>query len=166
MNNRDEEERMDLAFSEPEDQTGPELMSVRAIEKVLRKVRAFACLVIGNRADADEIVEDALILFLATDPEPDETDGACAHLIAGVRRLLRTTRARARRVTDLDLALAPLLHLPLETREISALHLGAGFGVQDIAQLLGIAPEEVLGSLETVRKVIGPDTYDRAAPAA
>ena len=155
---------MNLAYSQPADPSDIEIQTVMAVEKVLRKVRAFTCLVIGNRVEADEIVEDALILYLATDPEPNETDGAYPHLIATVRRLLRTSGARARRGSDLDQALAPLLQMPLETREIAALHLGAGFAVDDTAHLLGIAPEEAVAGLETVRKAIGAETYDKAAP--
>jgi len=166
VNNRNDEERVYLAYSQPDEHSEVELQTVMAVEKVLHKVRAFTCLVIGNRVQADEIVEDALILYLATDPEPNETDGAYPYLIAAVRRLLRTTGARARRGADLDQALAPLLQLPLETREIAALHLGAGFAVQDTARLLGIALEEAVTGLETVRKAIGPEIYDRAASPA
>jgi DNA-directed RNA polymerase specialized sigma24 family protein len=165
MINRDGEERMNLAYSQPADPSDIEIQTVMVVEKVLRKVRAFTCLVIGNRVEADEIVEDALILYLSTDPEPNETEGAYPYLIATVRRLLRTSGARARRGPDLDQALAPLLQLPLETREIAALHLGAGFAVADTARLLEIPPEEALAGLETVRKAIGPETYDKAAPA-
>jgi DNA-directed RNA polymerase specialized sigma24 family protein len=157
---------MNLVFSQPADPPETEIQTVMAVEKVLRKVRAFACLVIGNRVEADEIVEDALILYLSTDPEPNETDGAYPYLIAAVRRLLRTTGVRARRGSDLDQALAPLLQLPLETREIAAMHLGAGFAVAETASLLGIKSEEALCGLDTVRKAIGPETYDKAAPAA
>jgi DNA-directed RNA polymerase specialized sigma24 family protein len=165
VNNRNEEERMNLAYSQPADHSEIELQTVMSVEKVLRKVRAFTCLVIGNRVEADEIVEDALILYLATDPEPNETDGAYPYLIAAVRRLLRTTGTRARRGTDLDQALAPLLDLPLETREIAALHLGAGFAIAESASLLGLTADEAVAGLDTVRLAIGPETYDRAAPA-
>ncbi len=156
---------MNLAYSQPADHSEIELQTVMSVEKVLRKVRAFTCLVIGNRVEADEIVEDALILYLATDPEPNETDGAYPYLIAAVRRLLRTTGTRARRGTDLDQALAPLLDLPLETREIAALHLGAGFAIAESASLLGLTADEAVAGLDTVRLAIGPETYDRAAPA-
>lgn len=165
MNNPNEEERVKLAHSQPADHSEIELLTVMAVEKVLRKVRAFTCLVIGNRVEADEIVEDALILYLATDPEPNETDDAYPYLIAAVRRLLRTTGARARRGADLDQALAPLLDLPLETREIAALHLGAGFAIAETASLLGLAADEVVAGLDIVRRAIGPETYDKAAPA-
>ena len=156
---------MNFAYSQPADPSDIEIQTVMAVEKVLRKVRAFTCLVIGNRLEADEIVEDALILYLATDPEPNETDDAYPYLIATVRRLLRTTGARARRGSDLDEALAPLLLLPLETREIAALHLGAGFAVAHTARLLSITFEEAASGLELVRKAVGPETYDKAAPA-
>ncbi len=164
MNSPNEEERVKLAYSQPGDHSEIELPTVMAVEKVLRKVRAFTCLVIGNRVEADEIVEDALILYLATDPEPNETDGAYPYLIAAVRRLLRTSGTRARRGTDLDQALAPLLDLPLETREIAALHLGSGFAIAEIANLLGLATEEAVAGLDIVRRAIGPETYDRAVP--
>ena len=158
---------MNLAYSRSDDHSATEPGAVVAIEKVLRKVRAFTCLVIGNRVEADEIVEDALILYLSTDPEPEETEAAAyVFLIAAVRRLMRTTGARARRGADLDVGLAPLLQLPLETREIAALHLGSGFPVTETASLLGITLEEAAAGLETVRKSIGTETYDRAAPGA
>lgn len=154
---------MNLAYRRSTAQSAIELQTALAVEKVLRKVRAFACLVIGNRVEADEIVEDALILYLSTDPEPGEADGCCTYMITAVRRLMRTTGARARRGTDLDQALEPLLQLPLETRETAALHLGAGMPVGEVADLLDISAEEAAERLAAVRNAIGPDTYDRAS---
>ncbi len=165
VNNRNEEERMEPAYNQPE-HSPIGLQTVMGVEKILKKVRAFTCLVIGNRVEADEIVEDALTLYLATDPDPQEAHNSYAYMIAAVRRLLRTTGARARRGSDLDAALAPLLQLPLETREIAALHLGAGLPVAETASLLGITPEEASTGLDAVRKAIGPETYDRAAASA
>lgn len=155
---------MKLAYSQFPDESAIELKTVMAVEKVLRKVRAFTCLVIGNRVEADEIVEDALILYLATDPEQEEADASCTYLITAVRRLLRTSGARARRGTDLEQALAPLLKLPLDIREIAALHLGAGMSVAETAALLGLTPQEATAGLMIVRQAIGAETYDRAAP--
>ncbi len=153
---------MNLAYRRSADPSAIHLQTAMAVEKVLRKVRAFACLVIGNRVEADEIVEDALILYLSTDPEPGEVDGCCAYMISAVRRLMRTTGARARRGSDLDQALEPLLLLPLETRETAALHLGAGMPVGEVAELLGISAEEATERLEAMRRAIGQETYDRA----
>jgi DNA-directed RNA polymerase specialized sigma24 family protein len=166
VTNRNEEEHVTPAYNQPAEHSPLELQTVMGVEKVLKKVRAFTCLVIGNRVEADEIVEDALILYLSTDPDPQEADGAYAYLIGAVRRLLRTTGARARRGSDLDEALAPLLQLPLETREIAALHLGAGLPVGETASLLGLTAEVAAAALDVVRKAIGPDTYDKAAASA
>lgn len=166
MKSCSEEERANLAFSQLADDSALELQTVMAVEKVLRKVRAFTGLVIGNRVEADEMVEDALILYLATDPEPDDSDLAFAFLIETVRRLLRNSGARARRGMDLDIALAPLLQLPLEIREIAALHLGSGLSMAGTAALLGITAQETADSLIAVRAAIGAETYDRAAPGS
>lgn len=141
-----------------------ESRSVLAVEKILRKVRAFACLVIGNRLEADEIVEDALTLYLATDPEPEAADEAFAYMVSAIRRLIRTSGARSRRSTDLDAALAPLLQLPFDIREVAALHLGAGLSVQETAATLGYSTGETSVMLGAVRQAIGPETYDLAAP--
>lgn len=157
---------MRLAFSQSADDSAIELRTVVAVEKVLRKVRAFTCLVTGNRSEADEIVEDALILYLATDPEPDEADSSYRYLISAVRRLLRTSGSRARRGTDLEPALMPLLDLPLERREIAALHLGAGLGVEDVASLVDLSEGDVLLELSAVRNTIGADTFDEAVRRA
>lgn len=154
---------MRLAFSQSADDSATELRTIMAVEKVLRKVRAFTCLVTGNRAEADEIVEDALILYLSTDPDPDQAETSYRYLIAAVRRLLRTAGSRARRGTDLEPALMPLLSLPIERREVAALHLGAGLGVEDVASLLGIAQGDVLTELAAARAAIGPETFDAAA---
>ena len=83
-----EEEQMEPAYNPSSDPSSLELQTVMGVEKVLKKVRAFTCLVIGNRVEADEIVEDALILYLSTDPDPSEADGAHAYLVSAVRRLL------------------------------------------------------------------------------
>lgn len=157
---------MQPAFSHFTDDSAIELKTVMAVEKVLRKVRAFTCMVIGNRVEADEIVEDALILYLSTDPEPEEADRSYAYLITAVRRLMRTSGVRARRGSDLDPEMTPLLELPLEIREIAALHLGAGLALADTASLLGLAPEEATAGLVIVRQTIGPEAYDQVAPTA
>ncbi len=157
---------MKPAFSHFTDDSAIELKTVMAVEKVLRKVRAFTWIVIGNRVEADEIVEDALILYLATDPEPDDADQSYAYLITAVRRLLRTSGMPVRRGPDLDPALIPLLELPLDTREIAALHLGAKLSVPDTASLLGLTPGEATAGLVIVRRTIGPEAYDRTAPDA
>ncbi len=154
---------MRLAFSQSADDSTIELRTIMAVEKVLRKVRAFTCLVTGNRAEADEIVEDALILYLSTDPDPEAADNAYHYMISAVRRLLRTTGTRARRGTDIEPDLMPLLSLPMERREIAALHLGAGLGVEDVAGLLEMAPGDVLLELAAVRAAIGPDVFDEAS---
>lgn len=166
VNNQNEDDRLKLAFSQSGDASPLEYMTVVAVEKALRKVRAFTCLVIGNRVEADEIVEDALILYLSTDPDADDAEQACAYMIAAVRRLLRTSGARARRGVDLEQALSPLLDLSLDIREIAALHLGAGFSASETAVLLGLDIAEVAAALDAVRGAIGPETYERAAPAA
>lgn len=163
MTNPYEEERMRLAYRQSDDDSAIELRTIMSVEKVLRKVRAFTCLVTGNRAEADEIVEDALILYLSTDPDPEEAENSYRYLIAAVRRLMRTTGTRARRGMDLEPALMPLLNLPIERREIAALHLGAGLGVEDMAALLEIAPGDVLLELAAVRAAIGPETFDKAS---
>lgn len=166
MNQKKEDDRLNAAFSLSGDASPLEYMNVVAVEKALRQVRAFACLVIGNRVEADEIVEDALILYLSTDPEPEDAAEACAFIVRAVRRLMRTNGARARRGVDLDQALSPLLDLTLETREIAGLHLGAGLPVDTTAALLDLTVPEVEIGLDTVRTAIGPETYDRAVSPA
>lgn len=156
---------MKLAFIPSFGQAPLESRSVLAVEKILRKVRAFAYLVVGNRIEADEIVEDALTLYLATDPEPEAADEAYAYMVAAIRRLIRTSGARSRRSTDLDAALAPLLQLPLEIREVAALHLGAGLSVRETAGMLGQTMGETSVMLGTVRQAIGAETYDLSAPS-
>lgn len=157
---------MKLAITPSDDEAYIEQKTVVAVEKILRKVRAFARMVIGNKAEADEIVEDALILYLSTDPDPDEADQSYTFLIDAVRRLFRTSGTGVRRDPDLDEGLAPLLHLPLQTREIAALHLGAGLSVGDAALLLGITPEAASIDLSIARTAIGDDVFLRTAPGA
>lgn len=156
---------MKLASSEPGEPLPLASKTVMIVEKILRKVRAFARLVIGNRADADEVVEDALILYLSTDPDPGQAEESCAFLIQAVRRLMRTSGAPQRRGTDLEAALTPLLAMPIETREIAALHLGAGLTVDDVARLLEITPDETVAGLNMARAAIGPQVFNEAAPA-
>ena len=158
---------MKLAFIPSFGQAPLESRSALAVEKMLRKVRAFAYLVVGNRIEADEIVEDALTLYLATDPdpEPEAADEAYAYMVAAIRRLIRTSGARSRRSTDLDAALAPLLQLPLEIREVAALHLGAGLSVRETAGMLGQTMGETSVMLGAVRQAIGAETYDLSAPS-
>ncbi|MBI1400821.1 hypothetical protein [Hyphomonas sp.] len=141
-----------------------EYMTVMTVEKVLRKVRAFARLVIGNRAQGDELVEDALTLYLSTDPDPDQADESYAYLVRAVCRVLRTSGAVPRLPIDLDAEFAPLLGLALDTREIAALHLGAGLGANDIAHLLEITAEETTAGLDAARAALGAVVFDSQMP--
>jgi hypothetical protein len=138
-------------------------MTVMTVEKVLRKVRAFARLVIGNRAEGDELVEDALTLYLSTDPDPGQADEAYAYLVRAVCRVLRTSGAVPRLPFDLDPEFAPLRGLALDTREIAALYLGAGLGADVIAYLLEITAEETAAGLAAARTALGADVFDKPA---
>lgn len=151
---------MKLALSVHSELPPLELMSVINVEKALRKVRAFARFVIGNRAEGDELVEDALTLYLSTDPEPDQCAESYTYLVRAVQRVLRTSGAVARRPTDLDSMFTPLLKLPLETREIAALHLGAGMPADEISYLLEITPAETAAGLGMTRAAIGAEVFD------
>ena len=53
VSSHNEEEPMKPAFSHFKDDSAIELKTVMAVEKVLRKVRAFTWIVIGNRVEAD-----------------------------------------------------------------------------------------------------------------
>jgi DNA-directed RNA polymerase specialized sigma24 family protein len=161
-----EEEPVKLAFNTPEDDSSIELTTVVAVEGVLRKVRVFARFAVGNRAEADELVEDALVLYLSTDPDPAAANQAFGVLVANVRRMLRRPEARVRRDGDLDPALAPVGALPLDVREIAGLHLGVGLPVADLQRHAELPAAEVLAALIAVREAIGPEAYDRLAPAS
>lgn len=155
---------MKLAHSLHGEPPALEYMTVMTVEKVLRKVRAFARLVIGNRAEGDDLVEDALTLYLSTDPEPGQADESYAYLVRAVCRVLRTSGAVPRLPVDLDAKLAPILGLALDIREIAALHLGAGLGAADIAHLLEITAEETAAGLGAARAVLGADVFDTQMP--
>ena len=156
---------MKLALSQHGEPPPLELVTVMTVEKVLRKVRAFARFVIGNRAEGDELVEDALTLYLSTDPDPNQADASYAYLVRAVRRVLRTSCAAPRQGSDLDETFAPLLDLPLDIREIAGLHLGAGLAVDDIASFLEITPEDAVAGLDAARAAIGSVAFDGQAQA-
>ena len=54
--------------------------------------------------------------------------------------------------------------IALDTREIAALHLGAGLGADDIAHLLEITAEETAAGLDAARAALGADVFDSPMP--
>ncbi|MBY9066417.1 hypothetical protein K1X12_05880 [Hyphomonas sp. WL0036] len=121
------------------------------LELAVRQLRAFARCATGSVNEADELVEDALMLFLAEDRVVDEA-GAC---FAELLRMFRTAYERndallAGRVTPDD-QLATLMQLTLPEREIAALCLGAGMTAEQAATLLEIPNEDAMCLLEGCR---------------
>lgn len=125
------------------------------LELAVRQLRAFAKCVTANRTEADELVEDTLMLFLSEDRILNECETCFAELLEVFRRvharvaLIQTSR------TSPDKEYAALLQLALPEREVAALVLGAGMSVSQAAGLLGLSPVEIEVLLESVQPKLG-----------
>ena len=125
------------------------------LELAARQLRAFARCLIGNRADADGLVEDTLMLFLAEDRMHCETDACFAELLEVFRRVngRLPLSAVSRKAPDEDFA--DIMKLSLAEREIASLILGARMPVFQAAGILQMTPSEAEALLEKARAGLG-----------
>lgn len=121
------------------------------LELAVRQLRAFARCVSGNRAEADELVEDTLMLFLSEDRVLGEAGACFGELLKIFRNTqLRTETFQASNTTP-DPEFAALMHFGLPEREVAALCLGAGMTAESAAPMLEITTEDAQRMLEECR---------------
>ena len=108
------------------------------LELAVRQLRAFARCITANKTEADELVEDTLMLFLAE----DRTLRECHHCFAELLEVFRRVHSRAaliqasRAVPEREYA--GYMQLSLPERELAALVMGGGMSVLVSADLLGL----------------------------
>lgn len=128
------------------------------LELAARQLRAFARCLTANRTEADDMVEDTLMLFLAEDRILRESDACLSDLLDVFRRvnsraaLIQTTKATA------DKAYVAYLQFPMPEREVAALVMGGGMSVSQTAVLLRLSPADVETLLDSVRRKLGSAT--------
>lgn len=140
------------------------------LELAVRQLRAFARFVTIDQNQADELVEDTLLLFLADDRVLCDADACFAELL----RFFRKTHARmTATVTEGRVAgsgYGAMLLLTVPEREVAALCISARMGVGQAADLLCLCPEEAGRLLKSGRSKLEfdavPDWPFRGAGSA
>lgn len=128
------------------------------LELAVRQLRAFARCVTANKAEADDMVEDTLMLFLAEDRVLRESETCFAELLEVFRRvhgriaLIQSSRGVPER------EYAAFMQLALPERELAALVLSGGMKASHAADLLGLSLAATESLLNTVRQKLGPNT--------
>lgn len=130
------------------------------LELAVRQLRAFARCVTGNRAKADALVEDTLMLFLAEDRILNECETCFADLVDVFRRVNAgiSPLATASPLPDADYT--ALLRLPVAEREAIALIDGAGLAPAQAADILGIPELDAVQLMANAKAQLG----DRPLP--
>lgn len=125
------------------------------LELAVRQVRAFARCVTANKSEADELVEDTLMLFLAEDRVLREP-GTCFEQLLEVFRKVhaRALSLNASRGAP-DREHAVFLQLPLAEREVAALVMEGGMSLSHAAGLLRLSLHEAQALLEKAQSKIG-----------
>lgn len=106
------------------------------LELAVRQLRAFARCLTANRAEADDLVEDTLMLFLSEDRILRESEACFAELLVVLRRvqpradLIQLSRSAP------EQDYAPFLSLPLPEREVAALVISGGMSAFHAGELL------------------------------
>ena len=134
------------------------------------KVVAAVGLITGNRQDAADAVQDAIVGFLAKPPTHSVTNLAAWFTVVASNRVrdeYRSQSAQDRAVarlgvpeetTDDELAMldidvrAALMQLPLQQRQVCALHYLMDQSVETIAEGLGVSEGSVKTQLHRARK--------------
>lgn len=124
------------------------------LELAARHLRAFARYVTTGDAEADTLVEDTLLLFLAED-QAHETLGTCFAQLLSIFRRVRTRPLTSSPSADVSVDYASLMRLSPAEREVVALVLGAGLMPAQAAALLRIEPSEAERLLDSARAAIG-----------
>lgn len=125
------------------------------LELAVRQLRAYARCITANKAEADEMVEDTLMLFLAEDRILRHCETCFAQLLDVFRRVHgRAARIQASRSTP-DRDYAGFLMVPLPEREVVALMIGGGFSAPQSAALLGLTPTDVQALFENACRRLG-----------
>jgi hypothetical protein len=121
------------------------------LELAVRQLRAFALCLTASRTDADEMVEDTLMLFLAEDRILRESDTCFAELLDVFRRVHgRATLFQGARPQP-DRQYASYLQLPMREREVAALVMGGGMSAHQAADLLKMPEADVARLAESIR---------------
>lgn len=128
------------------------------LELAVRQLRAFARCITANKTEADELVEDTLMLFLAEDRILRECDRCFAELLGVFRRvhsgvaLVQGARAAPER------EYAGFMQLALAERELAALVISGGMSVSTGAELLEMSLAEAEFLLQGVQRKLGSVT--------
>ncbi|ABI76383.1 hypothetical protein HNE_3144 [Hyphomonas neptunium ATCC 15444] len=126
------------------------------LEIAVRQLRAFARCMTASKSEADELVEDTLMLFLAEDRVLRECDTCFAELLEVFRRVHgRTVLIQASRGAP-DKEYAGFMQIALPEREVAALVIGGGMMPAQAAELLKLSPTQTEALLETARRKLGP----------
>lgn len=125
------------------------------LELAARQLRAFARCITANKTEADELVEDTLMLFLAEDRVLRHCDTCFAQLLEVFRRVYgRTALIQASKGIP-DKEYVGFMQIALPEREVVALVIGGGMSASHTAGLLGLSLNEVHTLLETAREKLG-----------
>lgn len=112
------------------------------LEMAVRQLRAFARCITGNKTEADELVEDTLMLFLAEDRILRECDHCFAELLEVFRRVhSRAALIQPSRPSP-EQQYAGYMKLALLERELAALVMGGGIRMSTAADILGMSLAE------------------------
>lgn len=131
------------------------------LELAVRQLRAFARCVTASRTEADDLVEDTLMLFLAEDRVLRECETCFAELLEVFRRVYsRIALIQAARTVP-EREYAGFMQLALPEREVAALALSGDMSARHTADLLGLTLAETEALLEAVRQKLGADTLPR-----
>lgn len=125
------------------------------LEMAVRQLRAFARCITANKTEADELVEDTLMLFLAEDRILRE----CNHCFAELLEVFRRVHSRAALIQTSRISperpYTGYMQLALPERELAALVMGGGISVSTAAGLLGLSLVEAECIHDSVRCKLG-----------
>ncbi len=122
------------------------------LELAVRQLRAFALCLTSSRTEADDMVEDTLMLFLAEDRILRESDACFAELLDVFRRVHgRATLIQGARPQP-ERLYASYLQLPMPEREVAALVMGGGMTPQLAASLLKMPVAEAERLVDSIRR--------------
>lgn len=130
------------------------------LELAVRQLRAFARCVTGNRAKADALVEDTLMLFLAEDRILNESNSCFADLVDVFRRVNAGVSPVSSASPAQDADYAAIMRLPVAAREVAALIKGASMTPAQAADILGLTELDAESLMANAKAQLG----DRPLP--
>jgi len=125
------------------------------LELAARQLRAFARGVTASRMEADQLVEDTLLLYLSEDRDLQDCEACFTDLVDVFRRVCAGRSASPHFGAAPDPGYAGVLLLTMPEREVAVMVIGGNIALKETARMLRLDLAEADRLLKNAREKLG-----------